>query len=95
MLAALGLTSLALFMVFLAFYLTDPRRMLNGFLFNVFFCSFLLFCGYLVSPEKIEFCRVNMVPLTICWLYRKQLSLYVVPSESSVFRKLNFSGDTI
>jgi len=47
MLAALGLISLALFIVFLAFYLTDPRRMLNGFLFNVFFCSFLLFCGYL------------------------------------------------
>ncbi len=41
-----GIITLTLFLVFLGFYLTDPRRMINGFLFNLFFCSLLLFCGY-------------------------------------------------
>ncbi|GLY12467.1 YdcF family protein [Pseudobacillus badius] len=59
----LGLITLALFVVFLGFYLTDPRRMINGFLFNLFFCSFLAFCGYvgLTSGNRI-FMIIAIIP---------------------------------
>ncbi|MBY0599720.1 YdcF family protein [Bacillus bingmayongensis] len=39
-----GIIPLILFIIFLYFYLKDPRRIINGLLFNAFFCSFLLFC---------------------------------------------------
>ncbi|KAB2457938.1 YdcF family protein [Bacillus sp. CH126_4D] len=40
----LGIIPLILFIIFLISYLKDPRKIINGFLFNAFFCFFLLFC---------------------------------------------------
>ncbi|KEK21920.1 YdcF family protein [Bacillus gaemokensis] len=40
-----GIIPLILFIIFLYSYLKDPRKIINGFLFNSFFCSFLLFCA--------------------------------------------------
>lgn len=40
----LGIIPLTLFIIFLISYLKDPRKIINGFLFNAFFCSFLIFC---------------------------------------------------
>ncbi|MBE7105901.1 YdcF family protein [Bacillus cereus] len=40
-----GIIPLILFIIFLFSYLKDPRKIINGFLFNAFFCSFLLFCA--------------------------------------------------
>ncbi|RJS62375.1 YdcF family protein [Bacillus sp. PK3_68] len=60
----LGLITLALFVVFLGFYLTDPRRMINGFLFNLFFCSLLTFCGYVgFSSGNRIFMIIAIIPL--------------------------------
>ncbi|MCU4989721.1 YdcF family protein [Bacillus cereus] len=39
-----GIIPLILFIIFLISYLKDPRKIINGFLFNAFFCFFLLFC---------------------------------------------------
>ncbi|EJS60665.1 hypothetical protein ICG_00732 [Bacillus cereus BAG1X1-3] len=39
-----GIIPLILFIIFLISYLKDPRKIINGFLFNTFFCSFLIFC---------------------------------------------------
>ncbi|PER31702.1 hypothetical protein CN485_15175 [Bacillus cereus] len=39
-----GIIPLILFIIFLISYLKDPRKIINGFLFNAFFCSFLIFC---------------------------------------------------
>ena len=39
-----GIIPLILFIIFLFSYLKDPRKIINGFLFNAFFCSFILFC---------------------------------------------------
>ena len=41
----LGIITLILFIMFLSTYLKDPRKIVNGFLFNAFFCSLLLFCA--------------------------------------------------
>ncbi|HDR7633394.1 MULTISPECIES: YdcF family protein [Bacillus] len=39
-----GIIPLILFIIFLISYLKDPRKIINGFLFNAFFCFFLIFC---------------------------------------------------
>lgn len=39
-----GIIPLILFIIFLISYLKDPRKIINGFLFNAFFYSFLIFC---------------------------------------------------
>lgn len=39
-----GIIPLILFIIFLISYLKDPRKIINGFLFNAFICFFLLFC---------------------------------------------------
>ncbi|MEN1938652.1 YdcF family protein [Paenibacillus sp. 102] len=49
-----GIIPLILFIIFLYFYLKDPRRIINGFLFNAFFCSFLLFCLIASYQSKYE-----------------------------------------
>ncbi|WP_141543151.1 YdcF family protein [Bacillus cereus] len=46
-----GIILLILFIIFLYSYLKDPRKIINGFLFNAFFCSSLLFCA-IVSFES-------------------------------------------
>ncbi|HDR7793993.1 TPA: YdcF family protein [Bacillus luti] len=39
-----GIIPLILFIIFLISYLKDPRKIINGFLFNAFFCAFMIFC---------------------------------------------------
>ncbi|MGU3368765.1 ElyC/SanA/YdcF family protein [Bacillus mycoides] len=39
-----GIIPLILFIIFLISYLKDPRKIINGFLFNAFFCFSLIFC---------------------------------------------------
>lgn len=59
----LGLITLALFVVFLGFYLTDPRRMINGFYLTCF-CSLLTFCGYVgFSSGNRIFMIIAIIPL--------------------------------
>ncbi|MGE6260106.1 YdcF family protein [Heyndrickxia sporothermodurans] len=40
-----GIIPLILFFIFLYSYLKDPRKIINGLLFNTFICTFLLFCS--------------------------------------------------
>ncbi|MCM3456909.1 YdcF family protein [Heyndrickxia oleronia] len=44
MLLIIGIITLLLFVTFISSYLSDPRRVINGFWFNLFFCSLLIFC---------------------------------------------------
>lgn len=61
-----GVTTFILLAVFLIFYLTDRRRIINGFLFNLFFCSFLVLSYYLAYVVGIGFFRLFViVPLLI------------------------------
>ncbi|AMX01090.1 YdcF family protein [Rummeliibacillus stabekisii] len=65
----IGIITLILLIIFLAFYLTDPRRMINGFLFNLLFCSFLLFCGYVGFSSDILVLRLfALVPTVLFFL---------------------------
>lgn len=65
-----GISTLALFIFFIAFYLTEPRRMINGFLFNLFFCSFLIFCGYLgFSSDILIFKLIALIPIVLFALF--------------------------
>ncbi|MGE7908139.1 YdcF family protein [Lysinibacillus xylanilyticus] len=41
-----GFIPIVLLMLFIVFYLTDPRRMINGFLLNMFLFSFIITCAY-------------------------------------------------
>ncbi len=66
----IGITTLILLFIFLLFYLTDPRRLINGFLFNVFFCSFLIFCGYVgFSTDIMIFKLIALIPTMIFLLF--------------------------
>lgn len=61
--------TLALFAIFLFFYLRDPRSLLIGFLFNLFFCSFLILTVYIgFSFEHIIWRIIALVPLVIIGL---------------------------
>ncbi|TWN05719.1 hypothetical protein CHCC14559_2670 [Bacillus licheniformis] len=61
-----GVTTFILLAVFLIFYLTDRRRIINGFLFNLFFCSFLVLSYYLAYVVGIGFFILFViVPLLI------------------------------
>ncbi|TKI29107.1 YdcF family protein [Bacillus cereus] len=61
--------TLALFAIFLFFYLRDPRSLLIGFLFNLFFCSFLILTVYVgFSFEHIIWRIIALVPLVIIGL---------------------------
>ncbi|MFP7489027.1 YdcF family protein [Bacillus paralicheniformis] len=61
-----GVITFILLAVFLIFYLTDRRRIINGFLFNLFFCSFLVLSYYLAYVVGIGFFRLFViVPLLI------------------------------
>lgn len=56
MLLTTGIITLLLFVTFISFYLSDPRRVINGFWFNLFFCSFLIFCcilGYSTGSKLL------------------------------------------
>ncbi|MBW8351734.1 YdcF family protein [Bacillus sp. IITD106] len=75
----LGIITLVLFIIFLAFYLTDPRRMINGFLFNLFFCSFLIFCGYVgFSSDIMIFKLIALIPTVLFLLFISTFGLFVL-----------------
>lgn len=59
-----GIIPLIFFIIFLMSYLKDPRKMINGLLFNVFVCSFLLFCVILSLASDHYFIRlIVIIPL--------------------------------
>lgn len=59
-----GIIPLILFIVFLISYFKDPRKMINGLLFNLFICSFLLFCVILSLASDHYFLRlIVIIPL--------------------------------
>ena len=63
-----GFITLTLLIIFLFFYIKDPRRIIkNGFLFNMFFCSLLVFCLYLLvkanNPNIRPFITMPLVLL--------------------------------
>ncbi len=60
----IGIIPLIIFIVFLYSYLKDPRRMINGLLFNLFICSFLLFCVVVSIQSDHYYLRlVVIIPL--------------------------------
>ncbi len=62
-----GFITLTLLIIFLFFYIKDPRRIINGFLFNMFFCSLLVFCLYLLvkanNPNIQPFVAIPLLVL--------------------------------
>lgn len=59
-----GIIPLILFFIFLYSYLKDPRKIVNGFLFNIFFCSFLLFCTIVsLASENNTIKLLVIIPL--------------------------------
>ncbi|AJS58643.1 YdcF family protein [Paenibacillus sp. IHBB 10380] len=64
----LGIT-ITLLVIFLWFYLTDPRRIINGFLFNLFFCSLGILCMYLAFSSNNQYLMiVAVIPILIIFL---------------------------
>ncbi|WP_144461294.1 YdcF family protein [Siminovitchia fortis] len=75
----IGIITLILFIIFLAFYLTDHRRMINGFLFNLFFCSFLIFCGYVgFSSDIMIFKLIALIPTVLFLLFISAFGLFAL-----------------
>jgi len=59
-----GFFPLMLFIIFLISYLKDPRKIINGLLFNLFVCSFLLFCVLASLASDQYFLRmIVIIPL--------------------------------
>ncbi|ENQ3107142.1 YdcF family protein [Bacillus cereus] len=62
----LEIITFILLIIFLIFYLRDPRRLIIGFLFNLFFCSFLILCLYLGLSSHNEILNIiAVIPLFI------------------------------
>ena len=61
--------TLILLAIFLFFYLKDPRSLIVGFLFNLFFCSFLILSLYLgFSSNYTIFRIIAIIPFLIIFL---------------------------
>ncbi|RAN86500.1 hypothetical protein B5P41_28820 [Bacillus sp. SRB_28] len=61
-----GIITFILFAIFLFFYLRDPRSLIIGFLFNLFFCSSLILIVYLgFTFEHIVWRIIVLIPLMI------------------------------
>lgn len=79
MLVILGISTFVFFIIFLASYLTDPRRLLNGFLFNTFFCLFMAFCIYFgFSSDIIILKIITIVPMVILFLSISTFGLFAL-----------------
>ncbi len=64
-----GIIPLILLFIFLFSYWKDPRKMINGLLFNMFVCSFLLFCFIVSFSSDLYFLRMAVViPLIALFL---------------------------
>lgn len=65
-----GVFTVILFIIFLIFHLSDPRRIINGFLFNMFCCSLLVSGIYFAVTTPIVIFRVMiLIPLFIVLLF--------------------------
>lgn len=65
----LGIITLVLFAIFLIVYLRDPRSLMIGFLFNLFFCSIIILTAYIgFSFEHIIWRIIALIPLVIIGL---------------------------
>ncbi|HDR4481712.1 YdcF family protein [Bacillus thuringiensis] len=56
-----GIIPLILFIIFLISYLKDPRKIINGFLFNAFVCFFLLFCVIISVSSSSDVLRYIII----------------------------------
>ncbi|MDM5190471.1 YdcF family protein [Bacillus sp. DX4.1] len=64
-----GVITLILLIIFLFFYLRDPRSLIIGFLFNLFFCSSLILVLYLgFSSNNAIFRVIAIIPFIIIFL---------------------------
>ncbi|MEC1984476.1 YdcF family protein [Bacillus cereus] len=64
-----GNVTLILFLIFLFFYLRDPRSLIIGFLFNLFFCSTLiLFIGLGFRSNEPILRIISIIPFIIIFL---------------------------
>lgn len=64
-----GNVTLILFLIFLLFYLRDPRSLIIGFLFNLFFCSTLiLFIGLGFRSNEPILIIISIIPFIIIFL---------------------------
>ncbi|MDZ5605687.1 YdcF family protein [Bacillus pseudomycoides] len=64
-----GIVTLILLVIFLFFYLRDPRSLLIGFLFNLFFCSSLILFLYLGFSSNYAILRIiAIIPFIIIFL---------------------------
>ncbi|WP_433775406.1 YdcF family protein [Bacillus wiedmannii] len=55
-----------LIILFLFFYLTDPRRMINGFLFNLFLFSTIVICAYFtMKTDNLYLYLIVLVPAVV------------------------------
>ncbi|WP_342559144.1 ElyC/SanA/YdcF family protein [Metasolibacillus sp. FSL K6-0083] len=60
----LGIIPLSLFIIFLISYLIDPRKIINGFLFNFFLITFLTFClAVSLSSEQYILKLAIIIPI--------------------------------
>ncbi|PES71913.1 hypothetical protein CN507_07480 [Bacillus cereus] len=65
----LGIITLVLLAIFLFFYLRDPRSLIIGFLFNLFFCSSLILIVYVgFTSEHIIGRIIALIPIVIIML---------------------------
>lgn len=61
-----GIILFILFIVFLYNFKKDPRKITNGFLFNIFLCSFLLFCIIVAAKASYEILYfIVIIPLIV------------------------------
>ncbi|UNK21364.1 YdcF family protein [Paenibacillus sp. N3/727] len=74
----LGIITLISLITFLCFYLTDPRRIINGFLFNMFFCSFLIFFCYLAFSSDIAILRLIAIAPFFIFLFISTFGLFAL-----------------
>lgn len=62
----IGIIPFILFIVFLYNFKKDPRKITNGFLFNIFLCSFLLFCIIVAAKASYEILYfIVIIPLIV------------------------------
>ncbi|HHT7189384.1 YdcF family protein [Bacillus cereus group sp. Bc222] len=65
----LGIITLVLLAIFLFFYLRDPRSLIIGFLFNLFFFSSLILIVYVgITSEHIIWRIIALIPIVIIML---------------------------
>lgn len=70
--------TITLLAIFLFFYLTDPRRIINGFLFNLFFCSFGILCVCLAFYLDNQYLTIIGVIIVIIVVFMLTFGLFAL-----------------